>query len=292
MKTLYEFLEEDHEGSRHSWPGGEVAVSRGVLQRFARRLSDYLAEAGVGPSPPDPEPEVRYMEIPAELIDRRWFPMSSAPKDGTVIDAVGRNADATAGFPRYVYWVGNGWFEPSKRADWTATPLVCWAWRPRTSWPDEDWQRALDATNEAIKDGAPHWSFAARRTTVPEDILEQMSRPIAREVFGSCEEQHERVDALIDALGGPSPPKTPEPEVTEEMMEAGGKILDRRFGGSMSFNRRARDAYRAMRKLEPKRPVEISEAMVSRAAKAFKDGPPNWLESMRAALQAALNGER
>ncbi|TIV83812.1 MAG: hypothetical protein E5V64_06510 [Mesorhizobium sp.] len=68
--------------------------------------------------------------------DRDWnMNMDEAPRDGTIIEAVARYPNATAGFPRYIGWIdGTGWCEFSRYAPETVVP---WAWRPRTGWPQE-----------------------------------------------------------------------------------------------------------------------------------------------------------
>lgn len=65
-----------------------------------------------------------------------WQPMDSAPKDGTVIEACCRYRTATAGAPAFVAFMQGEWRELGRDL---MEPMVCWAWRPRTSWPDEDW---------------------------------------------------------------------------------------------------------------------------------------------------------
>jgi len=252
MKSFQEWLTERY---RHSGVGPEPPNQTTLILE----LSDYLAEAGVGPSPPDPEPEVRYMEIPAELIDRRWFPMSSAPKDGTVIDAVGRYTYATAGFPQYVQWIDGAWRRPSNRG--FGEPLVCWAWRPRTAWPSENW---------AEKETETVWG------------------PVSNQLWPSA-----------------PPPKTPEPEVTEEWVwitdemvrAAKDRWADLIYRNVNSNAVIIRELYKTMRALEPKRPVEITREMEKRALYAWQKaggGPclPAWEHNrLRAALQAALEGE-
>lgn len=84
--------------------------------------------------------------------------------------------------------------------------------------------------------------------------------------------------------------KAPEPEVTEEMRDRGAVYVRSHADGRICAER----TYRAMRALEPKRPVEISEEMVERALAVFFSLPTTrdfFNSDMRAALQAALNGE-
>lgn len=76
-------------------------------------------------------------EIDRALQDERdggWQDMSCAPRDGTIINAVGRYPEATAGFPRYVGYRDGKWVEFSR---FEPQEIICWAWRPRGSWPSE-----------------------------------------------------------------------------------------------------------------------------------------------------------
>jgi hypothetical protein len=60
--------------------------------------------------------------------------MAEAPRDGTIVNVVGRYLDATAGFPRYAAYINGEWLEYSRFAP---QPLVVWAWRERGNWPRE-----------------------------------------------------------------------------------------------------------------------------------------------------------
>lgn len=60
--------------------------------------------------------------------------MAEAPRDGTILNVVGRYLDATRGFPRYAAFVDGQWMEYSR---FEPQPLVVWAWRDRGRWPDE-----------------------------------------------------------------------------------------------------------------------------------------------------------
>jgi hypothetical protein len=73
--------------------------------------------------------------------------MENAPKDGTVVNVVGRYPDATAGFPRYAAFLeeDGDWFELSRNKPERVIP---WAWRPRDDWPQEAATRsALESDN-------------------------------------------------------------------------------------------------------------------------------------------------
>jgi len=63
-----------------------------------------------------------------------WQTMDTAPKDGTVIEAVARLPEATAGFPQYIQFVYDDWKTCSYIKPQRVIP---WAWRPRTDWPRE-----------------------------------------------------------------------------------------------------------------------------------------------------------
>jgi len=68
-------------------------------------------------------------------MTRDWnMDMSTAPTDGTIIEAVARYPEATAGFPRYIGMHDGRWCEFSRRPP---EPVIPWAWRPRTDWPRE-----------------------------------------------------------------------------------------------------------------------------------------------------------
>lgn len=74
----------------------------------------------------------------ADLQDKlRWRSMNDAPKDGTIINAIARYPNATAGFPRYIGWREdlNNWVEYSRTEPVAVIP---WAWRPRDCWPREE----------------------------------------------------------------------------------------------------------------------------------------------------------
>lgn len=66
----------------------------------------------------------------------RWRSMDDAPRDGTIINAVARYPNATAGYPRYIGWRDDlkNWIEHSKNEPEIVIP---WAWRPRGEWPQE-----------------------------------------------------------------------------------------------------------------------------------------------------------
>lgn len=72
--------------------------------------------------------------ILAERERSQWQPIDTAPTDGTIVNVVGRYADATAGFPRYAGYRDGQWFQYSR---FEPQVLVCWAWRPRDEWPRE-----------------------------------------------------------------------------------------------------------------------------------------------------------
>lgn len=63
-----------------------------------------------------------------------WQPIDTAPKDGTVINAVARYPDATAGFPTYISFMGGKWVANSRAP---LHEVIPWAWRPRDGWPSE-----------------------------------------------------------------------------------------------------------------------------------------------------------
>ncbi|RWN33450.1 hypothetical protein [Mesorhizobium sp.] len=86
-----------------------------------RDLEELLCRA----SPPKPQEGV------VEALREEWHTEESAPRDGTVIEAVGGYLDATAGFPRYVMFRDGAWFDCSRHND----EVIIWAWRPRTDWP-------------------------------------------------------------------------------------------------------------------------------------------------------------
>lgn len=70
----------------------------------------------------------------AAVRAQNWQTMDTAPKDGTVINAVARYPDATSGFPTYISFMDGKWVASSR------TPLhkvIPWAWRPRDEWPVE-----------------------------------------------------------------------------------------------------------------------------------------------------------
>ncbi|TIN83063.1 hypothetical protein [Mesorhizobium sp.] len=82
-----------------------------------------------------------------------WHTMDSAPRDGTVINVIGRYPDAAAGFPRYAALLdqfdGTGdWFELSRNKP---ERIIPWAWRHRDEWPQEP--AALAASPSAQTDG-------------------------------------------------------------------------------------------------------------------------------------------
>lgn len=68
---------------------------------------------------------------------REWSMDMSAAPENSVIEVVGRLPQATAGFPQYAMW----WESMNAFCQITCSlplqPLVCWAWRERTDWPDE-----------------------------------------------------------------------------------------------------------------------------------------------------------
>lgn len=67
----------------------------------------------------------------------RWRPMQDAPTDGTVIIAMCRYTDASAGFPDFVQFNRGHWRKVGKGNN---PPMVCWAWMSRRvlgAWPAE-----------------------------------------------------------------------------------------------------------------------------------------------------------
>lgn len=88
--------------------------------------------------------------------------------------------------------------------------------------------------------------------------------------------------------------KISEPEVTEEMGAAGRAVIadfSHAIATGCDYTRVARQVYRAMKVLEPKRPVGFTEGMVERALAAWHTsakGPCGAYGHMRAALRAAL----
>lgn len=70
-----------------------------------------------------------------EMVE--WRDIETAPRDGTVVIAMGRFPDATAGFPMFVHWHDGCWWVVSRNL---TQPVVCWAWKPRDvlgDWPSE-----------------------------------------------------------------------------------------------------------------------------------------------------------
>lgn len=66
-----------------------------------------------------------------------WRTIETAPRDGTVIIAMGRFPDATAGFPMFVHWHDGFWWIVGRNLTQT---VVCWAWKSREvlgDWPSE-----------------------------------------------------------------------------------------------------------------------------------------------------------
>lgn len=90
--------------------------------------------------------------------------------------------------------------------------------------------------------------------------------------------------------------KTSDVEVTDAMVQAGGdaywKEMKPNVGPGLHIGLRV--AYRAMRALEPKRPVEITDDAVRRALRRFRHEDwrylfsPGEMHAMREAIQAAL----
>lgn len=69
-----------------------------------------------------------------EAKDAWRLDMDNAPRDGTVINAVARYPEATAGFPTYISWDGNKWTE---NGFGYVKEMIPWAWRERDNWPME-----------------------------------------------------------------------------------------------------------------------------------------------------------
>jgi hypothetical protein len=68
------------------------------------------------------------------ILYRKWLGMETAPRDGTVIEAVARLQTATAGFPQYIQFRDGHWLTTSYD---TPRIVVPWAWRQRSDWPQE-----------------------------------------------------------------------------------------------------------------------------------------------------------
>lgn len=77
-------------------------------------------------------------EAAAALRDlTEWRDIATAPKDGTVIIAMGRYVEATAGFPTMVHFMAGSWRQIGQGV---MPSMVCWAWKPRDvvgAWPSE-----------------------------------------------------------------------------------------------------------------------------------------------------------
>ncbi len=81
---------------------------------------------------------------------REWnFDMEAAPRDGTIIEACARYPDATAGYPRFVGYCNDGWYEYSRHKP---EPVIAWAWRPRTEWPDEQYDIARQPYTQGARE--------------------------------------------------------------------------------------------------------------------------------------------
>jgi hypothetical protein len=82
-----------------------------------------------------------FRKLDRQIVDLqdqlRWRSMQDAPKDGTIINAIARYPNATAGFPRYIGWCHdlNNWVEYSRTEPAIVVP---WAWRSRGDWPREE----------------------------------------------------------------------------------------------------------------------------------------------------------
>lgn len=89
-------------------------------------------------------------EAAAALRDlTEWRDIEAAPKDGTVVIAMGRYVEATAGFPTMVHFTAGSWRQIGKGV---MPSMVCWAWKPRDvlgAWPSEPLPSAPNQAKEA-----------------------------------------------------------------------------------------------------------------------------------------------
>ena len=89
-------------------------------------------------------------EAAAALRDlTEWRDIEAAPKDGTVIIAMGRYVAATAGFPTIVHFMAGSWRQIGQGV---MPSMVCWAWKPRDvvgAWPSEPLPSAPNQAKEA-----------------------------------------------------------------------------------------------------------------------------------------------
>lgn len=113
-------------------PGG---LDREQVARIIRGTADEYIRLGAG------EPCIQHavsaiLALPNAGGAGDWRGIESAPRNGHVIEAVGRFQDASAGYPRFVSWLNEAWRSIEGRR--AGEPLVCWAWRPRAEeWPRE-----------------------------------------------------------------------------------------------------------------------------------------------------------
>lgn len=78
-----------------------------------------------------------------------WRDIATAPKDGTVIIAMARYVEATAGFPTMVHFMAGSWRQLGQGV---MQSMVCWAWKPRDvlgAWPSEPLPSAPNQAKEA-----------------------------------------------------------------------------------------------------------------------------------------------
>ncbi len=102
--------------------------------RMAKDWTDFCAAVGATWDTQDAVAEelMANQEKLASDSGRGWRDLADAPRDGTIIEVVGRYVTATTGFPRYVGFHDGRWLEYSRHAPEEIIPLV---WRPRTDFP-------------------------------------------------------------------------------------------------------------------------------------------------------------